>query len=128
MSRIGRQPVKIPRGVDIPLDGNTLKVKGPTGQLTRTCHHNVSLKREDGTILVARKNDEKATRALHGLTRALIANMVTGVTAGYSRDLEINGTGYRAIIQGKKVTLNLGYSHPTAVEAPPASSLAAETP
>ena len=128
MSRIGRQPVKIPQGVDITLEGNTLKVKGPKGELTRTFHDNVSLKREDGTILVARKNDEKATRALHGLTRALIANMVTGVTAGYQKDLEISGTGFRAVIQGKKLQLNLGFSHPIEIDPPAGISFAAETP
>ena len=128
MSRIGRQPVKIPQGVDVKLEGNTLRVKGPKGELTRTFHENMTLKREDGTIEVARKDDEKSTRALHGLTRALIANMVTGVTTGYQRDLEISGTGYRAIVQGKKVQLNLGYSHPIEVEAPPGISFAAETP
>ncbi|HEY3218876.1 MAG TPA: 50S ribosomal protein L6 [Candidatus Limnocylindria bacterium] len=128
MSRIGRLPVKIPQGVDVTIDGNTLRVKGPKGELVQTFHPNVSLKREDGTIEVARKDDEKATRALHGLTRALIANMVTGVTAGYQRDLEISGTGFRAIIQGKKLQLNLGFSHPIEINPPAGISFVAETP
>jgi len=128
MSRIGRLPVKIPQGVDVKIDGNTLRVKGTKGELVQTFHPNVSLKREDGTIVVARKDDEKATRALHGLTRALIANMVTGVTAGYQRDLEISGTGFRAIIQGKKLQLSLGFSHPIEIDPPAGISFVAETP
>jgi large subunit ribosomal protein L6 len=121
-------PVAIPSGVDVKLDGRTLKVKGPKGELTRTFHENVTVKREDGTITVTRKDDAQATRALHGLTRALIANMVEGVTNGYKRDLEINGTGFRAIIQGKKLQLNLGFSHPIEIEPPAGITFAAETP
>jgi large subunit ribosomal protein L6 len=86
------------------------------------------VKREDGTLVVARANDEKATRALHGLTRSLIANMVTGVTTGYTRDLEISGTGYRAAIQGKKLQLSLGFSHPVEIEPPAGITFVAETP
>ena len=121
-------PVAIPKGVDAKLDGNTLRLKGPKGELTQTFHPNVTLKRDDGTLTVARKDDEKATRALHGLTRALIQNMVTGVTTGYARDLEINGTGFRAIIQGKKLQLNLGFSHPVEIDPPAGITFAAETP
>jgi large subunit ribosomal protein L6 len=128
MSRIGRMPVTIPSGVDVKIDGRTLKVKGPKGELTQTFHENVTVKREDGTITVTRKDDAQSTRALHGLTRALIANMVTGVTAGYKRDLEINGTGFRAIIQGKKLQLNLGFSHPIEIDPPAGITFAAETP
>src|SRR5256885_15201593 len=112
MSRIGRLPVKVPTGVDVKIDGRTVKMKGPKGELTQAFHPNVAVKREDGTLVVSRKDDEKATRALHGLTRALLANMVTGVTSGYARDLEISGTGYRAVIHGKKLNLSLGFSHP----------------
>jgi large subunit ribosomal protein L6 len=128
MSRIGRLPVTLPKGVDAKIDGNTLKVKGPKGELTQTFHPNVSLKQENGTLTVARKDDEKATRALHGLTRALIANMVTGVTTGYQRDLEISGTGFRAVIQGKKLQLSLGFSHPVEIDPPAGITFAAETP
>jgi large subunit ribosomal protein L6 len=128
MSRIGRLPVKIPQGVDVAIEDHTLRVKGPKGELVQTFHPNVSLKRVDGTIEVARKDDEKATRALHGLTRALIANMVIGVTAGYARDLEISGTGFRAIIQGKKLQLSLGFSHPIEIDPPQGITFVAETP
>ena len=128
MSRIGRLPVKIPQGVDVKIDGQTLRVKGPKGELVSTFHPHVSLKQQDGTIEVARKDDEKATRALHGLTRALVANMVTGVTTGYARDLEISGTGYRAVISGKKLQLSLGFSHPVEIDPPQGISFAADTP
>jgi large subunit ribosomal protein L6 len=128
MSRIGRLPVNIPQGVDVKLEGHTVKVKGPKGELAFTFHQNVDVKREDGTLVVARANDEKATRALHGLTRSLIANMVTGVTTGYTRDLEISGTGYRAAIQGKKLQLSLGFSHPVEIEPPAGITFVAETP
>jgi large subunit ribosomal protein L6 len=128
MSRIGRLPVKVPQGVDATIEGGTLKMKGPKGELSLDVHPDVSVKREDGTIVVARKDDEKATRALHGLTRALIQNMVTGVTAGYARDLEISGTGYRAIIQGKKLQLSLGFSHPVEIDPPKGITFTAETP
>jgi len=128
MSRIGRLPVKVPTGVDVKIDGRTVKMKGPKGELTQTFHPDVSVKREDGTIVVSRKDDEKATRALHGLTRSLLANMVTGVTAGYARDLEISGTGFRAIVQGKKLQLNLGFSHPIEINPPAGITFAAETP
>ena len=128
MSRIGRLPVKVPTGVDVKIDGRTVKMKGPKGELTQTFHPDVAVKREDGTIVVSRKDDEKATRALHGLTRSLLANMVEGVTTGFSRDLEINGTGFRAVIQGKKLTLNLGFSHPIEITPPAGITFAAETP
>ena len=128
MSRIGRLPVKVPTGVDVKIDGQTVKMKGPKGELTQTFHGDVSVKREDGTIVVSRKDDEKATRALHGLTRSLLANMVTGVTTGYARDLEISGTGYRAVLQGKKLQLNLGFSHPIEINPPAGITFATETP
>lgn len=128
MSRIGRLPVKVPQGVDVKIDGHTVRVKGPKGELVRTFHQNVTVSREDGTLVVARVNDEKATRALHGLTRALLQNMVTGVTTGYQRDLEISGTGYRAVLQGKKLQLSLGFSHPVEIEPPAGITFTAETP
>ena len=128
MSRIGRLPVKIPQGVDVKIDGRTVRLVGPKGELALTFHPDVSVTREDDTLKVARKDDAKATRALHGLTRSLIANMVTGVTTGYARDLEISGTGYRAIIAGKKLQLSLGFSHPVEIDPPPGISFVAETP
>jgi large subunit ribosomal protein L6 len=128
MSRIGRLPVQIPQGVEVKIDGQTVRVKGPKGELVRTFHANVSVTREDGTLVVKRKDDEQANRALHGLTRALLANMVTGVTTGYARDLEISGTGYRAVLQGKKLQLALGFSHPIEIDPPAGVSFALETP
>ncbi len=128
MSRIGRLPVKVPQGVDVTIDGHTVRVKGPKGELTETFHPNVSVTKEDSTLVVARKNDEKATRALHGLTRSLLWNMVTGVTAGYAKNLEISGTGYRATLQGKKLQLSLGFSHPVEIEPPAGITFTAETP
>src|SRR5881296_1403043 len=128
MSRIGRLPVVIPNGVDIKIDGQTVNVKGPKGQLTRTFHENMKIEREDRKIAVQRADDSQENRALHGLTRTLVANMVAGVTSGFVKDLEISGTGYRAIIQGKKLQLALGYSHPIEINPPPGISFTAETP
>jgi large subunit ribosomal protein L6 len=128
MSRIGRLPVVIPSGVDIKIDGRTVSVKGPKGQLERTFHPNVSVARENGKITVARADDSKTTRALHGLTRTLIANMVAGVTTGFAKDLEISGTGYRAVLQGKKLQLSLGFSHPIEIDPPAGVSFSLETP
>ena len=128
MSRIGRLPVTVPKGVDVKIDGRTVRLKGPKGELAWTHHENVSVTRDDGSLVVARKDDERATRALHGLTRALIANMITGVTTGYTRDLEISGTGYRAVVQGKKLNLSLGFSHPVEIDPPAGITFVAETP
>ena len=128
MSRIGRLPVAVPKGVDVKIDGHTVRVKGPKGELVRTFHPNVTVTQSDGHLTVARKDDDKATRALHGLTRSLLNNMVVGVTTGYARALEINGTGYRAIIQGKKLQLSLGFSHPVEIDPPQGITFAAETP
>ena len=108
----------IPSGVDIKIDGQTVNVKGPKGQLTRTFHENMKIAREDGKIAVQRADDTQENRALHGLTRTLIANMVAGVTTGFAKDLEISGTGYRAVLQGKKLTLALGFSHPIEIDPP----------
>src|SRR5437867_4133767 len=128
MSRIGRLPVTIPSGVDIKIDGQTVNVKGPKGQLTRTFHQNMKIEREDGKIAVQRADDSQQNRALHGLTRTLIANMVAGVTTGFAKDLEISGTGYRAILQGKKLQLALGFSHPIEIDPPAGVSFTVETP
>jgi large subunit ribosomal protein L6 len=111
MSRIGRLPVSIPKGVDVKLDGDRITVKGPKGQLDLDVHPAMKLAVEDGEIRVARPTDEKPHRALHGLTRSLVQNMVTGVTEGFSRTLEIVGVGYRAEAKGKSLTLNVGFSH-----------------
>jgi large subunit ribosomal protein L6 len=117
MSRIGRAPIAIPAGVTVTLAaGNTVTVKGPKGTLTSTFLPCVAIAEENGTIVVTRASDDKEIRAVHGLTRALIANMVEGVTNGYSKRLEIVGVGYRAEKQGKKLVLNLGYSHPVFFE------------
>src|SRR5258706_1419467 len=101
MSRIGKMPVTVPKGVDVKLEGQTVHVKGPKGELSRTFHPAVELSREDGTVVVKRKDETPQSRALHGLSRTLLANMVQGVTDGYTRDLEISGTGYRAQLAGK---------------------------
>ncbi len=113
MSRIGKLPVAIPSGVDVKIEeGNTLTVKGPKGTLTRKLSSDMTIAQENGQINVTRPNDLKKFKALHGLTRTLVNNMVIGVTQGYSKKLEINGTGYRAAKNGNKLTLTLGYSHP----------------
>lgn len=116
MSRIGRLPVEIPQGVDVKIDGTSVSVKGPKGTLAREFHKDITIKVEDGKIVVTRPSDDKEYRALHGLTRALLNNMVKGVSEGFQKTLEINGVGYKAQKQGKKVVLSLGYSHPVEIE------------
>ena len=117
MSRIGRMPVAIPAGVEVKVaDGNLITVKGPKGTLTQQLEPSMTIKQEGAEILVSRPNDEKENRALHGLTRALLHNMVVGVTEGYKKELDINGVGYRAVKEGKKLILTIGYSHPVEVE------------
>ena len=111
MSRIGRKPVTIPAGVEVKTDGATVTVKGPKGTLSQTFNSRISVKVEGGEIIVSRPTDEKEDRALHGLTRTLVHNMVVGVTDGFKKELEVNGVGYRAQKQGKNLVLNLGYSH-----------------
>ena len=119
MSRIGKLPVTIPAGVEVKLeDGNVITVKGPKGSLTRKLVDEMDIKVEGAEITVTRPNDLKRNKQLHGLTRTLIFNMVEGVTNGYSKELEINGVGYRAAKSGKKLTLTLGYSHPVEMEDP----------
>ena len=117
MSRIGRMPIAIPAGVTVTIaENNKVTVKGPKGTLERELPVEMDIKEEDGHIVVTRPNDLKKMKSLHGLTRTLINNMVVGVTAGYEKVLEVNGVGYRASKQGKKLTLNLGYSHPVEME------------
>jgi large subunit ribosomal protein L6 len=116
MSRIGRLPIAVPQGVDVKIEGSTITVKGPKGTLNREFNKDMSIVQEDGTLLVTRPSDDKNHKALHGLTRALLFNMVTGVNDGFQKTLEINGVGYKAIKQGKKVVLSLGYSHPVEIE------------
>lgn len=117
MSRIGRMPVAVPAGVTVTLgEGNLVTVKGPKGTLTSQLSPAMTLKQEGAEVLVTRPNDEKENRALHGLTRALLHNMVVGVTEGYKKELDINGVGYRAAKEGKKLVLTIGYSHPVEVE------------
>lgn len=117
MSRIGKMPISLPNGVEVTLgEGNLVTVKGPKGTLARQFSDKMILTREDNIIMVARPNDEKQNRALHGLTRTLIHNMVTGVTEGYKKELDVNGVGFRVAKEGKKLNLNIGYSHPVVVE------------
>ena len=111
MSRIGRKPVTIPAGVEVKTDGSAVTVKGPKGTLSQTFNSRISVKVEGSEIVVTRPTDEKQDRALHGLTRTLVHNMVVGVTDGFKKELEVNGVGYRAQKQGKNLVLNLGYSH-----------------
>ena len=118
MSRIGNKPITVPAGIDVTIDGQKITVKGPKGTLERTVNDNISIKLENGVIVVARPNDEKENRSLHGLTRTLINNMIEGVSNEFSKQLEINGIGYRAAKQGNKIVLTLGYSHPVEMVEP----------
>ena len=129
MSRIGRLPITVPAGVDVTIDGADITVKGPKGTLTHTVPAPVTVERaEDGTLAVTRPNDERASRSLHGLTRTLVANMVAGVTEGYTKKLEIVGTGYRVVAKGTDLEFALGFSHPVIIPAPAGISFAVETP
>ena len=119
MSRIGKLPVAIPAGVEVKVDDqNTISVKGPKGTLTRALLKDMIVKVENGEVVVTRPSETKIHKSLHGLTRTLINNMIVGVTEGYKKELDINGVGYRAQKQGKKITLNLGYSHPVEMQEP----------
>lgn len=118
MSRIGKMPITVPAGVTVTIGaGNEVTVKGPNGTLSRTLHPDMIIKSENNELTVERPSEEKMHKSLHGLTRTLLNNMVVGVTAGFSKELEINGVGYRAQMQGKKLVLSLGYSHPVEYEA-----------
>lgn len=118
MSRIGNKPITVPDGIEVNVDGQKITVKGPKGTLEKKIHDNISVKLENGIITVARPNDEKLNKSLHGLTRTLIDNMIQGVGKEFTKELEINGVGYRAAKQGNTLVLTLGYSHPIKVEEP----------
>ena len=128
MSRIGKLPVTLPKGVDVKINGQDVSVKGPKGELRRTFHPLVTVGQADSTLSVTRANESQQAKAIHGLSRSLLANMVTGVATGYTRDLEISGTGYRATLAGKKLQLALGFSHPIEIDPPAGISFALETP
>lgn len=130
MSRIGRMPIAIPSGVDVTLDGQQVQVQGPKGTLTHTVPNPITVERSDeGIVEVKRPNDDRSNRALHGLTRTLVNNMVTGVTQGYEKKLEIVGVGYRVISKGpEQLEFNLGFSHPVVVNAPEGISFTVEAP
>ena len=128
MSRIGRLPITVPAGVEVKVDGSVVNVKGSKGELSHTVPSPIEVSLEDGTLTVARPNDERASRSLHGLTRTLISNMIEGVTKGYEKKLEIVGTGYRVQAKGSDLEFALGYSHPVAVKAPEGITLTVDSP
>ncbi len=126
MSRIGKKPIDIPGGVDVKLEGNTIRVKGPKGELHWNCPDLMHVAVDQGKVVVKREGDSKTERSLHGLTRSLVANMVSGVSQGYQRVLEITGVGYRAQVQGTKLVFTLGYSHPVEFQLPQGISAAVD--
>ncbi|CAA9266520.1 MAG: LSU ribosomal protein L6p (L9e) [uncultured Acidimicrobiales bacterium] len=129
MSRIGKAPIPVPSGVDVAIEGRTVRVKGPNGTLARELPGEISVRQEEGTLLVERPNDERQNRALHGLTRSLVNNMVVGVTTGFVKELDIVGVGYRATAAGpNRLELALGFSHPVAVDAPSGVTFEVPTP
>ena len=128
MSRIGRLPITVPSGVDVTIDGRTVTVKGPKGSLTRELHPDITVAREDDRLVVTRPTEQKTHKQLHGLTRTLVNNMVVGVTDGYRKGIEITGVGYRAALSGRKLTLNLGYSHQIEIDPPEGITFEVETP
>ncbi|ADJ42512.1 50S ribosomal protein L6 [Amycolatopsis mediterranei S699] len=129
MSRIGKLPVAVPSGVEVTIDGQQIKVKGPKGTLEHTVAEPITVERdEDGTLLVKRPDDERTSKALHGLTRTLVNNLVVGVTAGYEKKMEIHGVGYRVQAKGSDLEFALGYSHPVKIEAPEGITFKVETP
>ena len=128
MSRIGKYPVSVPSGVDVKIDGSDVTVKGPKGTLSLTVAEPIIVEQVDGEIAVNRPDDERLSKSLHGLTRTLIANMVTGVTEGYEKKLEIVGTGYRVALKGSSLEFALGFSHPVVVDAPQGITFAVESP
>ncbi|MGK8520593.1 50S ribosomal protein L6 [Nocardia asteroides] len=129
MSRIGKKPIAVPAGVDVTIDGQDISVKGPKGTLSLTVAEPITVaKGEDGQLEVARPDDERRSRALHGLTRTLVSNMIVGVTQGYEKKMEIFGVGYRVALKGQNLEFALGYSHPVPIEAPEGITFAVESP
>jgi large subunit ribosomal protein L6 len=128
MSRIGKLPIPVPSGVDVTIDGQAVTVKGPKGTLSHTVPAPITIERADGELLIRRPNDERESKSLHGLTRTLVANMVTGVTDGYRKTLEIVGTGYRVQARGSDLEFSLGFSHPVVVTAPDGITFTVEAP
>ncbi|WP_040774335.1 50S ribosomal protein L6 [Nocardia pneumoniae] len=128
MSRIGKKPIAIPAGVDVTIDGQDVSVKGPKGTLSLTVAEPITIAKEDGQLQVARPDDERRSRALHGLTRTLVSNMIVGVTQGYEKKMEIFGVGYRVALKGQNLEFALGYSHPVPIEAPEGITFAVESP
>jgi large subunit ribosomal protein L6 len=128
MSRIGRMPIPVPAGVEVDIKGSEVTVKGPKGTLSHTVVEPIEVAREDGNLRVTRPDDERRNRQLHGLTRTLVANMVTGVTDGYQKTLEIQGVGYRVQARGSALEFSLGFSHPVVVEAPEGIAFQVDTP
>jgi large subunit ribosomal protein L6 len=126
MSRVGKLPVEIPQKVEVDIKGNTVTVKGPKGELKRTFHPDIKIHKDDGQVVVTRPSDDRNHRALHGLSRALIANMVHGVSEGFKKELVIEGVGYRAEMRGRNLVLNLGYSHPVEIEPPSGIEISVE--
>ena len=128
MSRIGRLPIAVPPGVSVTVDGRSITVVGPRGTLSRDLHPDMAVSQTDGTLHVERPTESKTHKELHGLTRTLVSNMVEGVTAGYRKGLEITGVGYRATLSGRKLMLNLGYSHPIEIDPPSGISFEVDNP
>jgi large subunit ribosomal protein L6 len=126
MSRVGKQPISVPNGVNIEIGDGTVRVRGPKGELARQVPSSLSIIREDGSLRVERGSDEPQQRSLHGLTRSLLANMVTGVTDGFTRRLEVNGVGYRAAVSAGNLVLQVGYSHPVMYPPPPGITFAVQ--
>ena len=128
MSRIGKVPVTVPGGVDVTIDGASVTVKGPKGTLSRSLPGEITVRKDEGVLLVERPNDERQNRALHGLSRTLVANLITGVTEGYTTKMEIFGVGYRVQQKGSNLEFALGYSHPVVIEPPEGITFAVESP
>lgn len=128
MSRIGRNPIAVPAGVEVKVDGSTVTVKGPKGTLTQTVHPNMKVELDGAVITVTRPDDTNLNKSLHGLTRTNIANMVEGVNNGYKKELDVNGVGYRVAMQGKDLVLNIGYSHQVIMTLPEGISVECPTP
>lgn len=128
MSRVGNKPVTVPSGVQVSLEGNRVTVKGPKGELSRTFHPDMTIAMNNGTVVVSRSSDDRSHRALHGLTRSLLAGMVEGVSKGFQKSLEIQGVGFRAQKAGDKISLQVGYTHPVEITPPRGITLTLESP